>query len=902
MARPARADKVDMKNVRAVVPCLAMILCLSSAAQAATQAGRMGRLVIVVADQTGAVLPGATVTLFSLDTTTRNATFAPVKTSARGAATFEQLVPGRYSVTGRFEGFDLGLLQDFRLIAGDNRHVLVLPLQKIAEEVMVGRDPQMVAAGRATFGTTLTQGQLAALSEDPDEMRRQLQDMAGPGATFRVDSFDGQQLPPKAQIKTIHIARDTFAAENHTAGATFIDIITQPGAGPLRAIGSFGFYDSSMDGQNPLVPRKGPARSFSFGANVSGSLAKDKSSFSVSFMRSDSYTTPNLYAQTLEGRRAENLNLRRPSDRTVVSALFDYALTKDQTLRLSYNHSRESSENNGVGAYGFPERAFATYTRRHSLRIQEVGPIGRRFFVNTRLSLALDNNGSSSTLEAPAFVVNDSYTSGGAQRSGGRNTAGFVLQSDFDYVHGIHSVRTGVQIDGTSHRSNEASNYLGTYTFANLEAYDKGQPQTYTKRVGDQNIRYWTMQAAWYLQDDVRIRKNLTLSPGVRFEAQTQVRELVNPAPRFGITWSPFKTGKTTVRASCGIFYDWVSADVYEQTLRVDGFRLRQINIVNSPETPLAYPDPGPVVGQPTDQILLGSDLRMARTTRVSAGVQQQFTRFLRVAATYAQTRSNGLLTGNNLNAPLDGVRRDPSFANVVETTSVAESRSRLLSTNAFLSLSPVSATAAKTGPWLMWKRGLSIYAAYYLASARSNTEGAFGVPASGTPATEWGPADSDIRHRVAMSLYSSAIKNLAASISILTSTGAPYTMRLSNDPNADGLFNDRLAGVGRNTLRSPSQWNINGSFTYSVGLSRPTAPSLPGITISSSGPGGVGAGSAEGAQAPRHRLMINVTVNNLTNRANYKGYSGIIGGPFFMKPTAVDGVRRVELSVGFVF
>ena len=78
----------------------------------------------------------------------------------------------------------------------------------------------------------LTREQMDALSDDPNEMQRQLQDMAGPGAVLRIDSFEGGQLPPKAMIKAIHITRDQFAAENHGAEGTFIDIITQPGVGP----------------------------------------------------------------------------------------------------------------------------------------------------------------------------------------------------------------------------------------------------------------------------------------------------------------------------------------------------------------------------------------------------------------------------------------------------------------------------------------------------------------------------------------------------------------------------------------------------------------------------------------------------------------------------------------------
>ena len=40
-----------------------------------------------------------------------------------------------------------------------------------------------------------------------------------------------------------------------------------------------------------------------------------------------------------------------------------------------------------------------------------------------------------------------------------------------------------------------------------------------------------------------------------------------------GATWAPFKDGKTTLRASWGIFYDWLPTNTYEQTIRIDGFR-----------------------------------------------------------------------------------------------------------------------------------------------------------------------------------------------------------------------------------------------------------------------------------------------------------------------------------------
>ncbi len=865
---------------------------------ALAQVPRTGRLIITVVDPSGAVIPNATVTVVGVDDATKKATIAPVKTSDRGVATIERLAPGRYSVAGEFPGFEIGLLRDVRVRGGDNKHVLVLPLKRLTEEVTVGRDRQTAAADRgSTFGTALTREQVEALSDDPDEMARQLSDMAGPGATIRVDSFEGQQLPPKAQIKAVHITRDSFAAENHYAGGLFIDIITQPGVGALRGSARYSLYDSAMDGHNPLIPRKGPARTQNFGGSIGGSLIKERSSFSLSINASRGYTTPNLYAATPAGVVAQNLNLRQPSDMLMVSGLFDYALTKDQTLRVSYNQFTFSNENQGVGAYDLIERAYSSDSRNHGLRVQEAGPIGRRFFINTRLSLNWSDSTSHSAVDTPTIIVNDAFTSGGAQLAGGRRTRAFSLMSDLDYVRGIQSWRVGIQIDGGRYRSDDSSNYLGTYTFESLAAFQAGTPRTYTRRLGDPNVAYWNLQAGFYVQDDIRVRKNLTLSPGVRFEAQTHLGDTSNIGPRFGITWAPFKSGKTTLRASAGVFYDWLSSGTYEQTLRVDGFHQQQLNIVNP-----TYPDPGGYgVGPPTDRYLLGPDLQMARNTRFSGGIQQQITKTFSVGATYANVHAGGVLVGQNLNAPVSGIRPNPTFANIIETVAEGSSRSQSVSANTTLSFSPPGMPAT-TGPRFSWKRGLSLYASYYLGKAENNTEGAFSVPASGTLASEWGPSSGDVRHRVSFSVYSSALKNLNAGVTFSLSTGGPYTIRTGHDDNGDLIFNDRPVGVGRNTLRMAGRWNSSGYFTYSIGIGKRKVPLPPGITIRSAGAGGYTVGTMAMPDQPRYRVMLAASVSNLTNHANYMGYSGLMTSPFFMKPTGVAGVRRVDFNLGFSF
>jgi hypothetical protein len=223
-------------------------------------------------------------------------------------------------------------------------------------------------------------------------------------------------------------------------------------------------------------------------------------------------------------------------------------------------------------------------------------------------------------------------------------------------------------LDGGWHRSDDRSNYLGTYTFESLEAFEEGLPRSYTRRIGDPNITYFNMQTSLYAQDDIRVSRALTLSPGIRYEIQTHLSDTLNVGPRFGFTWAPFRRGRTSLRASAGIFYDWMSFGTYEQTLRVDGFRQQELNIMDP-----SYPDPGNTgATPPISRYFLGDDLTMQRSRRLSAGIDQTVTPQVRFNVTYAYIRGARTWRGQNLNQPLDGVRPSPAFGNIVQVNRMA--------------------------------------------------------------------------------------------------------------------------------------------------------------------------------------------------------------------------------------
>jgi hypothetical protein len=903
--------------------CLALLTSLSASAQSPAT----GTLQVTVLDETRGVLPGATVTLTGIDAATKAATIAPGLTSPQGQVRFENLAPGRYSIKAEFSGFQTRTMPEVRVRSGENKQVVVLPIDRLLSSVTVERDKQTAASDRdITFGTVLTREQIDALSDDPDELRRQLQDIGGPGATILVDSFEGRDLPPKALIKSIRVTRDQFAPEVHFAGEVRIEILTQPGIGPVRGNLRSGFYDSALDGENPLVNQTGPAQSWQYGIGFNGTLLSERASFNANFSGQDSYSTPVVVAATPAGPLAGNVPLKSALDNYFYNGGIDYALTRDQVLRMNLQGSKFSSRNAGIGSFDLPGRGYSTDDSRFGLFLQQNGPLGRRFVLNTRFSMFRTDSESRSVLEEPTIFVNDNFNSGGAQRSGGTHARNYMFNSDLDYVRGIHSMRTGIEVQANTYRTNANSNYLGTYVFADLDAFNARTPRSYTRRVGDPNIEYSNVQGGAYFQDDIKIRKNLTITGGVRYEAQTHVPDKLNFAPRAGFTWAPFKSGKTTLRGSWGIFYDWLPTGTYLQTLQVDGVRQSEVNIINP-----SYPDPGDVgSAPPTNRYLLAEERNMAYSQRLSAGIGQTISRRLSTNVLYSYGFRYSLLTGRNVNTPIGGVRPDPDFANVVVATSDAWGRQHNVNASANLNLGPMARTggpagpgpggmvmmgggermmvvmagggpAATSGPRWQWNRGLSVSGFYTYGRNYDNTDGAFAIPASIILANEWGPALFDRRHNMHSAVTSTALRNLTMRVGVSASSAPPINIRTGTDDNADTIFNDRPAGIGRNAGRTWSTWNTSANFGYSFTLGKKTVTSTGGVQIMGS-PAGLTVNPTAATTTPRYRLNISVNVNNLWNQPVYSGFSGIITSPFFLQPTSANQLRRITFSTNVSF
>jgi hypothetical protein len=853
---------------------------------------RTGRLIVTVIDQSGLVVPNAAVRVMPQDAPAVAGDVKPVTTGGTGVAVAGALPDGRYTIEVEFPGFETSIVRDVRVRGGDVRRRVTLRIQRVEEGLTVSRDRQSSALdpGGSAFSSVLTREQIDALPDDPDEMEAVLKAMSPPGSVIRVDGFTGGRLPPKSQIRSIRLPRmDMFAAQNHggMTGIMHIDIMTMPGMGPLRGSGDFNFLDESFNARNAFTPEKADEQLRQYGFSLAGTIRPNRTSFSINGGGGYQYTSPNLLAVLPDGTTVTD-TLQQPRDSFNISARVDQGVSKDHAVRLSVDVDTSRTRNLGIGGFNLFSRAYTGETTNVMVRMSENGPIGRRMFSETRLQLRSTDNQNRSSVEAPTIRVNDAFTGGGAQMRGGQRGFTFEFASDLDYVRGAHSWRTGALIEGGSFTSDDISNYLGTFTFASLADYNASRPATFSRRTGDPNLTYSTLQAAVYVQDDWRIARSLLLSAGVRYGVQGHVDDPWNLSPRATFAWSPLRNGSLTIRGSYGYFYEWIAGDLYKQTLLVDGVRQRDINIVDP-----SYPIPGEAgVTPPTNRYLWSDDLVLPTAHRMNAGVERTLTKNSRLNVTYSAGWGRNLLRGQNLNYPVGGVRPNPELANDVALAADASSRAQ--SVGVMFSLVRMD-----------WKRTF-FNVNYSWGTSETNTSGGFAIPANRDRLdAEWGPGPADIRHRVGGSFSMQPVRNMTMGVNLRASSGMPFNLTTGRDDNSDGVFNDRPLGATRNSARGAAQVDLGGRLSYAWGFGKPRQAGGPGgttVMISSGGGGGLAPGFGGGAEDKRYRLEVYISGQNLLNRVNFTAYSFVMTSPFFGQPVAAAQPRKLQVGVRFGF
>lgn len=868
-----------------------------------------GSIRIVVLDQSGAAIVGAAVSVVPVGaapgTVARTA-----KANDQGEAVIDRLAPGKYLVQIESVGFETKQIADINVRRGrQEKRQIELPIAGYVEEVNVERDKTDQAIND-NFSSALTPEQIDALPDDEEEMADQLAQMAGPGAVLRVNGFSGGRLPPKSQIAEIRFRFDPYSAENHEAGFPRVDIRTRPGNGNWRNNATFTFRDESLNARNAFAPEKTPEQARRYQYSMDGPIKKGKTSFSFNVGGMNAYDTETIRAESVNGELIEGA-VAPPTDRLNVNARVEHAITKNQMLRAEYSRNANDQELLGVGGFNLLERAYSRDVTNNQVRLSTNGPLPwwNKARNELRFEVGWDDSESTSASDALTFSIPETIVRGGQQLSGGRTSRTIQVADNVDFAVGKkHALHTGFLIEGGNYRSDENRNYTGTFSFASNDEFLAGNALQFSRRIGDPLIEYTAFQFGVFIQDDIRVRKNLLVSAGLRYEAQTHIGDNVNLQPRTSFAWTPFKSGSTTVRGGFGIFNDWYEDSLYEQALRLDG--THQVDqIVPNPPFPDVDVNAGRVI--PPSITRVSSALVLPTIARTSFGIEHAFTSWAQLRTNWFYQHTGDAFRAVNLNAPVDGVRPVPTVGNItyVDAIGTAESQGVDLSMN--LNYAPKRIFGAVN---------------YRLAKAMNDGDSATSFPQNGTDiAAEWGPSRGDVRHRVFGFVSMPLRFGLRSNVNMRYETGVPYNITTGFDNNGDTVINDRPEGVTRNSARGSGQFNLDLRVGWQKSLGQPRTGDGPGgpgggpVVVQVPGPGGGGRGGGGGGRGPggpggfgggfgpganngRVNLEIFTQITNVTNTVNYQNYSGVMTSRFFGQPNAAAEARRIEIGmrVGF--
>ena len=388
---------------------LGLMLALASTLGFAQQQPGEVVLTVTVVDSNRAILPSVQVTLQGSENIRQ--TFL---TNQGGEATFAKLPSGRYRLRVEAEHFE-PQEREITLRTGSRRVTIRLEVARIEEQIVVSQSEREKRTDPRsdTFLTVLTEEQIASLPDDPEDLKAELERMAGPGAIFLVDGFGGGRLPPKSQIRRIRIRRNAIAPEYHQVGAAYVEIMTKPSAGAWHGSLGYGFRNQALDARNGFAPFRAPEGLQRFEATFDVPLKPGRTSLFLAADGRQDFGSKTIVAALPAGDF--NDVVRQPSRNLYLSARALATLSKSHDLRVNFLRVGSRADNLGVGDFSLPESAFSSSSADHRLQVAESGAVGSKVFHEFRLQLHWQDLSLRPVSDSRGLIVLGAFYGGGAQ-------------------------------------------------------------------------------------------------------------------------------------------------------------------------------------------------------------------------------------------------------------------------------------------------------------------------------------------------------------------------------------------------------------------------------------------------------------------------------------------------------
>ncbi|MFC6645692.1 carboxypeptidase regulatory-like domain-containing protein [Granulicella cerasi] len=478
---------------------------------------------------------------------------------------------GQFHIPGATGSYDLVILAPgFEAYV---RHITVgrtalnarLQIATTTENVQVDGSDHPVGLSQSDNAAAmrLDEKKMAALSDDDSTFQQQLLALAGNDdshpAKIYVDGFSGGQIPPKDTIREVHINENPYSAEYDSMGMGRIEVFTKAGTGKWHGnIATMG-NDSSFNSRSPYLYANSQPDYYRFyisgGAN--GPIGK-KSSLYVNTQYDNQQNNAIVNAVTNTG----NFSTAAPAPQLKqdYSLRFDRQLATNDSFTTRYEFNRNAQSNAGVSQYTLPIAGYGSGVNSHTLQIGETHIFTPHLELETRFQWQRTGTSQNANSGLPSIQVQGSFTGGGATLGANRNANNlFDFEEQGSYSRGAHLVRYGFRARTYHLTSYSTSGFNGTYTFPDLASYAAHTPSQVTLTAGQANFEVSTSDFAWYLEDEWKLTKNLTVDAGLRIEAQTAVPDHWDPSPHLGAAWGigPRKNPTAVVwRTGAAIYYD----------------------------------------------------------------------------------------------------------------------------------------------------------------------------------------------------------------------------------------------------------------------------------------------------------------------------------------------------------
>ncbi|CAN5680262.1 TonB-dependent receptor [soil metagenome] len=644
---------------------LAAILGLSSPVSAQV---RQAEVAGTVTDESGAVLPGVTVTATHVETRQVRTTV----TDSGGRYLLTALPVGVYEVRAELPGFRAMLFSDYRLQIGDSARLDVrMAVATLEEAITVSGAAPLVDTTKSDLSGRIDQIQMeelplagrnwlnfATLAPGVKSDGRGGQPTAGVGGVQQSKVYvDGGQIQnlstvaidleiSKEIVGEFEVITNRFDAVMGRAGTAVVNAVTKSGTDTLRGLGFLAFRDDALNQTDFFTGRVEPFRSIQYGLTFGGPIRRGQTHYFGSYERQEE-------PRTLSANTGIAI-LDQPIDSTDTSNLFfgrvDHSLTRNHRVTFRYNRfDRLVPYQNVGGAVSVSSSVTSDFqTDRFNLGLSSV--LGQRFvnqFALTYLSSERLFNRFSGPPDPQTFGLAPSHdnrhtfpsvTIGAIPNVGNEYPSFWHLRNDASFVfewRGQHRLKFGGEWNHQYISGTFANNNNGTFFYnqdppnlatccagGDQSTWDKSQfpvPARYTQGLGDFFYDAPNDIYAAYIQNDWTVHPRLVLNLGVRYDLETgsldhttagtivqpRKNDVNNLQPRLGFAWDVAGTGATVVRGGGGIYYDQVHLNLTFNQRRAATLRQVSVTTFNPTGDPAFAADP--LRGQGYDDFVRGA-------------------------------------------------------------------------------------------------------------------------------------------------------------------------------------------------------------------------------------------------------------------------------------------------------